>query len=306
MSLTREEHEHWMSVTKDRMVDYVGPTITPISLSVIEGRGEALGTGNYVGINGAAYLMTNHHVIEEGEGGHLGHLPGPTDEYVRLAHHIVTADRPIDMALMRLGEEWDQATKSVVPISVFDKSYAPAEGEFLFFVGFPGTRAIRLQTPIPAIHGRHTAFGGPIENLAVPIITQAFRGDPGPLISFDTRFHSAIHLPVQAAIGGRPAGGPTERYRDERKPPLGHQVRGVRNAGIPWGPHLAKVCGLVRTAYPRPEVVGFTRVEHLMPVLLDWIRRERAFIHWLDRGKPLWEEYADWEWSEREFQELRD
>jgi hypothetical protein len=224
-----------------------------------------------------------------------------------LAHHIITADRPIDMALMRLGEEWEQATKNVVPISLFDNSYSPADGEFLFFVGFPGTRATRLQTPIPAIHGRYTAFGGPIDNLAVPVITQAFPGDPGPLISFDYEFHSAIHLPARAprVEGGPPVDLPNATGMSGS---LLWDTKFVAcaNAGIPWGPNFAKVCGLVRTAYPRPEVAGFTRVEHLMPVLLDWIRRERAFIHWLDRGSPLWEEYIDWEWSEREFQRLQD
>ncbi len=307
MALTREEHERWMTVARERMIDFVSPLITPITLSRTEGRGEALGTGNYIWINGAAYLLTNEHVITDGVGGHLGHLPGPTDDYVAMAHHIVTAERPIDMALMRLGDEWNEATKGVATISMFDRCYDPVESEFLFFIGYPGTRATRLQTPIRELHARHTAFGGPIENLAVPIITQAFRDDPGPLLSFEPAYHSAIHLPARAP---RVDGGPAEDLPNAggMSGSLLWDTKFVAcaNRGISWGPHLAKVCGLIRTAHPRPEVAGFTRVEHLLPVLLDWIRHERAFIHWLDRGEPLWQEGVDWEWAEREFPELRD
>jgi len=289
------------------MVEYVKNLVTPIALSRTEGRGEALGTGNYIGINGAAYLLTNEHVIAEGVGGHLGHLPGPTDDYVAMAHRIFTAEQPIDLALMRLGDEWNEATKGVATISMFDQSYAPVEGEFLFFIGYPGTRATRLQTPIRALHGRHTAFGGPIDNLAVPIITQAFSGNPGPLLSFDPSYHTAIHLPARAP---RMAGSPSEDLPNANGM-SGSMLWDTKfvahaNRGIQWGPHLAKVCGLIRTAYTSPEVAGFTRVEHLLPVLLDWIRHERAFIHWVDRGEPLWQENVDWEWAEREFPELRD
>ncbi len=53
--------------------------------------------------------------------------------------------------------------------------------------------------------------------------------------------------------------------------------------------------------YLRAEVDGSTRVEHLLPVLLDSVRHERALIHWLNRGEPLWQQIVEWEWAQREF-----
>jgi hypothetical protein len=76
------------------------------------------------------------------------------------------------------------------------------------------------------------------------------------------------------------------------------------NAGISWTPSVAKVCGLVKAAFAKPLISGFTRVEHLHPVLLNWIQHERAFINWIDRGRPEGEPLVDWALSERTFPTL--
>jgi len=307
MSMSEEEWGRWSELARDRMARHVYPFVTPISLSVMEERGSALGTGNYVRIFGATYLLTNDHVIREGVGAHLGHLPGPTDEYVRMMHTIITASWPIELALMRLGEEWNRATKAAVPVSRFDRRYAPVDGELLFWVGFPGTTATRLETPIEGIHSKYTWHGAPMENEAVPVLTQAFRGDPGPLQSYDPAHHVVVDYPARAR---KTAGGPLADVPNPKGMSgsllLDTKFVACANAGIPWSPDRARICGLLWAAHPRPEVVVATRVEHLRPVLLHWIREERGFLHWLDRDRPLWQEMVDWTWAEERFSSLED
>ncbi len=307
MNLTTEKKEQWLSHVRNQMASFVEQVVTPISVSSDKTSGKALGTGNYIGINDAVYLLTNHHVITAGEGNHLGHLPGPSDDYIAMSHHIMAMDRPIDLALMRLGGEWDTATKGVATISMFDDSYRPVEGELLFLLGYPATRATRLQTPNAEWHPRNTAFDGPIENRAVPLLTQAYTGNPGYLLDFDANFHSLIEFPARAQPN------PGDAVEDLPNPmgmsgSLLWDTKAVASAqkSIPWEPALAKVCGVIRTAYTKPLVAGFTRVEHILPTMLDFIRHERAFIHWLDRGRPLWQETIDWEWVCQEFIRLQD
>ncbi len=42
-----------------------------------------------------------------------------------------------------------------------------------------------------------------------------------------------------------------------------------------------------------------TKIEHIRPVLLHFLREERAFLSWVDRDRRLWEEMVDWEWAVR-------
>lgn len=307
MSIPEAEWSAWCELVRDQMAGHVYPFVTPISLSVMEARGSALGTGNYVRVSGATYLLTNHHVIQEGVGAHLGHLPGPTDEYVRMMHTIITAEWPIDMALMRLEEEWNGATKTAVPVSRFDHRYAPVDGELLFYLGFPGTTATRLETPIEGIHSRYTWHGAALENLAVPVLTQAFRDDPGPLEWYDPVYHVVVASPARAP---RTAGGPLADLPNPKgmSGSLLWDTKFVAcaNAGMGWSPERARICGLLWAAQPRPEVAVATRVEHRRLVLVHWLREERAFLHWLDREKPLWQEMVDWAWAEERFSSLED
>jgi hypothetical protein len=76
--MTPVEWDRTCMQVRDAMARYVWPFVTPVSRSETEGRGQAWGTGNYIQLRGAPYLLTAGHVIYEAEGAHLGHLPGPT------------------------------------------------------------------------------------------------------------------------------------------------------------------------------------------------------------------------------------
>ncbi len=284
---------------RDAMAKYLWPFVTPISRSETEGRGQAWGTGNYVQFRGAPYLLTAGHVIYEAEGAHMGHLPGPTNEYVALAHHIQVAGWPIDVALMHMWDEWTQAKRPALSGSLFDESFAPMDGEVLFFLGFPGSTATRHE-PATDLNKRYTWFGQPLETIGVPMLTQVFRESIGSPLGFDPHHHVAVHFPAralrQAGVADadlpNPGGFSGSLLWDTKF------VADTR-AGLRWSPKKARVCGLIWAAYGRPEVVVATKIEHVRPDLLDFLRHEAAHFHWIDGGKPLGEQMVDWTWAEQ-------
>src|SRR5207244_4091418 len=108
--------------------------------------------------------------------------------------------------------------------------------------------------------------------------------------AFDSDKHVAIHYPARAH---RNADGP-EVEVPNAKGMSGSLLWDTKfvattSAGRNWTPELAKVCGLVWAAHPRPEVIVATKIEHWRHILLHFLREEAAHFHWIDRGRPLWE-----------------
>lgn len=173
MSISVAEWNITCMKVRDAMASLVWPSVTPISLSVEEGRGHSWGTGNYVHFHGADYVLTNAHVIEQAVGGHLGHLPGPTNDFARLGPDYLVAGWPLDVALTRLVRGFDPGVRVAVPATQFDLSYSAVENELLFVLGFPGSTATRHE-PLTDFKTRYTWFGGPMTNAGVPVLTTEF------------------------------------------------------------------------------------------------------------------------------------
>jgi hypothetical protein len=170
--------DDWQGVccrVRDCMAKHVWPSVTSISQTTDGSRGASWGTGNYIYLRGAPYLLTNAHVVEDAVGSHLAHLPGPTDDYVGCYNAFLADPWPVDMAIMKLGAEWNRANRTAVPTSALADKYEPAKGELLFWLGFPGSTAIRHE-PITDLNRRYTWFGRPLQNAGVPILTQAMEG----------------------------------------------------------------------------------------------------------------------------------
>jgi hypothetical protein len=181
---------------RDRMAQHVWPHITPLSRSVSEDRGSALGTGNYILLRDSAYLLTNAHVVREAVGAHLGHLPGPTEDYIGCHNPIQVTDWPFDLALMQLGNEWANATKSAIASSRFDESFSPVEHELVFWLGFPGSTALR-HDPVTERNTRYSWFGT-LETQGVPVLSQVMPNPPEDLLGYDAGRHAVVHFPARA------------------------------------------------------------------------------------------------------------
>lgn len=295
LELPQDNFEEVCKEVLDRMVQHVGDFVTPISLATNEDRGIAWGTGNYVQLGKHVTLMTNAHVYEDARGEPLSHLPGPTNQYVPCCHHFQVAGLPLDLAIMRLGQECKDSTKAIIPAWQLGERFDPTEGEFLFFLGFPGSTAKRLEL-ITEYNVRRVWFGEPIPNLAVPVLTQMFP-DPIPDCDwFNSAYEVAIHFPAKAR---KTPGGPEEDLPNPKgmSGSLLWDTKFVASlrSGHDWHPEDARVCGLIWGQHKNPDVSIATKIEHLRPKLLHFLREEAAYYHWIDRDrKPEGVQLNDW------------
>lgn len=290
------------ATVRDEMAALVWPTVTPISLSHDLTHGWAHGTGNYLQLRGAPYLLTNEHVVAQAQGFHIAHLPGPTDNYVLCNTPILADPWPIDLALTRLPQNPSGLGRDLLTTASFERSFSPVENELLFWVGFPGSKASRHEA-ITDLNAYYSWFGA-LEVPGIPMLTQLFPTS-APLRDFDPVVHVAVHYPALAQQS--PAGA----LVDVRNPKgmsgsLLWDTKFVARtmSSYQWSVDDARVCGLVWAAHEKPEIVVATRIEYVLPTLLHFLREECAYFHWIHRGRPLWEAWVDWMWAEHEVPDL--
>lgn len=298
--------QQWRTIcaaVRDEMAAHVWPTVTPISLSHDFTHGWAHGTGNYLNLRGAPYLLTNEHVVAQAVGFHIAHLPGPTDNYVLCNTPTLTDPWPIDLALTRLPRNPSGPGRSLLTQAFFERCFSPVEHELLFWLGFPGSKALRHEA-ITELNAYYSWFGVPLEVPGIPMLTQLFPLS-APLVDFDPVTHIALHYPALAQQG------PEGALVDVRNPKgmsgslLWDTKFVARTAsGHKWSVDDARVCGLVWAAHEKPDIVVATRIEYVLPTLLHFLREECAYFHWIDRGRPLCEAWVDWEWAEQQVPDL--
>lgn len=283
----------------DRMKDFVKDFVTPISKASDENHGIAWGTGNYVLLKNKAYLMINTHVYQGADNALLAHLPGPTNDYVPCCHHFQTAGHPLDLSLMHLGLECRAATMAGIQPFQLDQVFAPVEGELMFIAGFPGAIAKRGEE-VTEYNVRRNWFGTPIDSMGLPVLTQVCNEDIH-VEGYDAAYHAAIHFPFKAR---KVPGGPEEDLPNP-KGMSGSLLWDTKliartRAGEDWHPEEARVCGLEWGQSRAPATLLVTKIEHIRPKLLYFLREEAAYYRWLNRrpqdGSPL----ADWVEAERE------
>ncbi len=244
------------------MTRHVSKFVTPISRSLEFGKGSAWGTGSYCELFGTPFLLTNEHVATVGPGWTLGHLPGPTDEYIQLDSPFHASGAPIDVAIIRVAGLGDN--RATVASRHMSRRYGPVSGELLFWLGYPGSRCTRNES-ITELRIRSNWFKGPLETPCVPFISQAVPAAPTkPLAGFHVDLHVLVHYPAKAArIAGdesvdlpNPHGMSGSLLWDTRF--VASTLRGDT-----WSPACARVCGLIWAAHDKPEVVVATRIEHV-------------------------------------------
>ncbi len=268
------------------MGPYVAQYVTALSVKTGKDQGAALATGNYLRVGDQTCLLTNAHVIDDAEGDPIGHLPGPTDDYVLLPP--VSVLPPVDGVLARIPHA---IGKLAITVAQIDERFAPAQYELLSFCGCPGTSALRHEST--EHRRRQTWFGSALETPIYPFMTQAFARDDeaNPAAATDV----ALEYPAQAPR----VGDGVEAGLPNAKGLSGSLVWDTKfvaaaQAGRAWSPSDARVCALVWGVHAKPDVVLATRIEHVRNALLALLRREAAYFRWIDRGRPLHDDLDDW------------
>lgn len=260
---------------RDKMARRVCSSVTPLTKSADGSRGAALGTGNYVLLEEGRGLVTNRHVVEEVHGSaHLAHLPVPGECYVA-CRTFMTEPWPIDLAVGALPPEAVGSDRFIITAREFDENCSPVDGEFLFFLGFPGTTA-GFHDPITQSNTRYSWFGT-LESLGVPMLTQALVDVPPNLSGYQDSMHIAIHLPATApkVLGGPPEDLPNPNG-ESGSLLWDTKFVATQQEGGTWTPDKARICGLLWGVYPTLGIAVATTVEHFLPDIRRMLRTLHA------------------------------
>lgn len=236
-------------------------SLTSITRLESDHQGYAHATGSYIKQGAEIYLLTNEHVIREALGCHLGHIPGPNDDYRFLKDYLVR-EWPYDIAMSKLTSEWQNATK--IPLEgLFDMQFQPVMDEVLLIVGFPGTTAERFEG-ISEMNQRRVVFDhliSPAQDFAVQVCKRHLK----PLKEFDPKYHFAVGFPHTGHI----AGIPLPKVFPNPQGLSGSLVWDTKFVAStmlnqPWSPDKARICGLVRYDYRDESVLLATKVEYVI------------------------------------------
>jgi hypothetical protein len=126
--------------TSHAMAGYVLKFMTPISRVVSDEEGELEGTGSYVAIDNAAFLLTNEHVAAAMSERHLGHMYHGSDLVYALRSDFASISAPTDAAIARVDMP-NTVAAAPVSLSLYADRHEPMAGELLFIAGYPGQRS---------------------------------------------------------------------------------------------------------------------------------------------------------------------
>ena len=227
---------------KRSMGNFTDQFVTPISEIISENRGRAWGTGYYVQLRGAAYLLSNDHVAEKWPD--IAHLPERKGRYRGFSRVPQSISRPLDVSLIRLtDEESRDATQMACPVELFDTRFQPAENELLLVGGYPG-----FATPAMGEHhlgDPRDTIGDHLPAQFTPILTYEVTDPTRRPSDFVEKLNVILDYERPAFRGTAgvmreppDAGGMSGSLVWDTK------IRAGGNAAY-WSPESARVCGLV-------------------------------------------------------------
>ena len=180
------------------MQEHVANFVTPLSLSMEDGFGEAWGSATYVrGGDGLIYIMTaGHNITDLPHSGRLAHLPVSGGQYAAADNMAILSPREIDAASIVIPPfaPLKPPPQRVVPTSSIGGKYRAVKGELLFWMGFPGYKLDRDDPVFPDAL-RRTYFGH-LELPMRPMLSQEILLE-FTHSCFDAELHIACHYPTE-------------------------------------------------------------------------------------------------------------
>jgi hypothetical protein len=265
--------------------------ITPISFNHGNDAGSANGTGWYIRLFGATYLVSAQHVMRELAGWSLAHFPCETSEGNRFTNPTQALSWPEDLAVSRIDKGiWSSASKKALPVSRLSDppAFSETSGELLFVQGFPGTSSY------------FSTLGNTLISGSLPYLTQR---SPLPA-RYTEGLHFALHYPEgelhdeNGAVASLPdprgmSGSPVWRLNlDWSRPDQ-------------WTPEAATVCGVLIDWDDKAFAIAATSLPVVAGFLIHSLRRERAYFSWKSRGEPSGDDWRDWHEAAEAIRTLR-
>ena len=293
----RPSPEQWNEITStvvDEMRQHTFPYTAAISREVSPSEGEHLGSGSYLQLRGAQYLLTNEHVARHINLYPLGHQLIKDGYAARVTNPLQVARSPYDLALTRIENHvWSDATNQrlALPIERVAEKHNSVESEFLFTMGYSGERA-RFSPGLGALFSR-----------ATPYLTQESKSPPEWISEM---FFALPYPPARArSVDAKGAGLPTNPGGLSGSPVWNTNFRRCNLENRRWDPSCSELTGVIFKWDNSTAHIIAVRIEYVREFLLYALRVEAAYFHWIDRGKPHSDDLTDWMWGERLIPSLR-
>lgn len=251
--MDKAQWDRWCTDVCKQIFEHVQPFVTPISKVFKDESGQYgkhWGSGSFLVIDGAKYLITNEHVARGMTQNSLAHQFLNSEAVVRLTNPVITETLPIDVALMKIEDRvWNINAHDSrgIPIDRFAAKHQPVDGEILFLIGYGGEYS--------------KFFYDALISPGSPYLTQIcdFPPDIG-----DPELHFAIHYRPDLAftVDGSSKGLPTPPGMSGS---LVWNTRALESllAGRPWSPEAAQVTGIVWGWPSSAACLLATKVQHL-------------------------------------------
>lgn len=260
--------------------------------------GDVIGTGTFLNLFGATYIATAEHVVKtkfsmtsDGERRYdgLAHDTGAAGPVFRITNPFYSHGRLRDVAVAGLRTD-DFVGTNVVPLPLqgVPKFTPSLNDEILLLHGYPG-KASRFVR----------AWNGIVSTSFPWVCTQ----EPPPSCDW---FDPTIHFAV-----GYPAHGTDERGHSTVMPDP-HGLSGsaiwktnVVARGALWTIDDIQMIGIATDWNQDAQVIIGVRVEFLWVLLFHAIQLECAYAHWVGRGRPHGDDWADWFAAEKHVEALQ-
>lgn len=253
--VSQTEWDEVCAATVSAMGDHVQQFMTPISRILNEAEGRLEGTGSYLAIDDAAYILTNEHVAAAMRESRLGHMFYGDESVYEVRSHFASISAPTDAAIAPVDLA---ASAAAVPMSSYADRHETVKGELLYIAGYAGERS-----------------GFIFETLISPLTSYLVQEDVTQSDVLDTHHFAIPWLPGRARKAEPCA--PDLSLPPGMSGSLVWNSRRVEFAqrGWPWSPGDAKVTGLVRSWSDCSTWIYATRVEYLraaFPEMLEALR----------------------------------
>lgn len=275
-----QEKARLMMATFEAMRRFTEPFITAIYDVIDEKSGQLTGSGTFLQLRGAPYILTAGHVAYEAlthrglaHSTRNGVPPGFISNPLKLAAH------PFDMAVVRLDQGALAGTNRTCASSTFlAESSTGVESDLLFVHGFPGRRSKPIAL-LQSVFSTTLPYGAATGSSQYPW--------------FDPAFHIALDYSPAGMMDGN-------LNQPEFVEPFGlsgaalWKTNRAGTSSANWTPDAARIVGVLFAWDQKANSLIALRIEVIRDFLLQFLREEYAYFRWVERGRPVNDDWSDW------------
>ena len=279
-----EKHKIFMAIC-DAMRAHTADGLAAVYGVISEQKGHLVGSGTFIRLNGATYLLTAAHVAAQMAAHEtLAHSSTYAAKPEVIRNPLICQEHPLDVALVRIAN--DVVAKHDLkpwPVGMLANTADHSERDILFVHGYPGERSGWLPIMNGGVGSESLPFGGSDASSS--------------WMDFDDKLHVTITYPPDGWFdrNGKPIKMPEPEGLSGSA--LWQTYR--RDISKDWSASVSRIIGVIHRYDPVSNSLVATRIEAVRDFALMVIRREAAYFHWLANGQPAGTELADWAYAEQ-------